>query len=286
MHASTVRRVISRPIALLAIVSCVVLPAANAATITPETLAAWNQQVQNLRFEVERDAADPTCFIHSPSDALHVSSPHASGRPIPSGLIHYWIGITLLPHAHTDDVLAVLQDYNRYAQVFQPATVESHLTGRSGDTYSYRLKFIQKAMGVRTGLVGDFQSTYVRINDRSGYSLTEATTLTELQNPGESTERPISLAESHGFLEKSFTVVRYSEQQAGTMIEIDSVTLTREVPGSLRWLISPFIHRFARQTMTATLESIQTQVTAPDLTITSTYNPRHPSRSTDVRSLR
>jgi hypothetical protein len=235
-------------------------PGAVAARLTAETLAAWDEQVQTARAQVGREAQSPQTFLTEPATQVVIESPEPSGCPIPNGLIHHWFGTALIPHARVPSLLSVMQNYNAYAEIFPPAVVEARLLNRDGDTFDYHVKFIQKALGVRSGLLADFRSRYVQIDERSGYIVTESVNLIELQSPGKSDERQLSLAESKGYIEKAFTLMRYRQTDQGVLIRVESMTLSRDVPGSVRWLVSPFIHKFARQTMSSTLERIKDRV--------------------------
>ncbi len=233
---------------------------AAAARLTPETLAAWDEQVQTARAQVEQESKSPQTFLAGPTGQFVVESPEPSGCPIPNGLIHHWFGTELIPHARVPSLLSVMQHYDAYAEIFPPAVVEARLLNRDGDTFDYHVKFIQKALGVRSGLLADFRSHYVQIDEQSGYIVTESVKLIELQSPGKPDERQLSLAESKGYIQKAFTLLRYRQTDQGVLIRVESMTLSRDVPGSVRWLVSPFIHKFARQTMSSTLERIRDRV--------------------------
>jgi hypothetical protein len=238
----------------------VIQRSAAAARLTAETLAAWDEQVRTARAQVERESKSPQTFMTEAAVRFLVESPEPSGCPVPDGLIHHWFGTELIPHARASGLLSVLQRYDAYAEVFPPVVVEARLLNRDGPTFDYHLKFIQKGLGVRSGLLADFRSRYVQVDAKSGYIVTESLKLIELQSPGKPDERQLSLAESKGFVERSFTLVRYRETDQGVLIRMESMMLSRDVPSSIRWLVSPFIHKFARQTMSTTLERIKDRV--------------------------
>jgi len=165
-----------------------------------------------------------------------------------------------VPDVRAFDVLAVLQDYDSYAELYKPAVIHSKLLSRKPDEFSYRLKFIQKGFGIKTGLLGEFRTTYFQVNADTGYSITEATQLVELQNPGNPEEKPLSMNASHGYVERVFTIVRYRQADAGVSVEVESLTLSRGVPASVRWLIAPIVERFSRQAMTGTMERLRDKI--------------------------
>ena len=119
---------------------------------------------------------------------------------------------------------------------------------------------MQKGFGVKAGLLGEFRSTYFRLDARNGYSVTRATRLVELANPNTPDEQVLSLDDSHGYVERMYTIVRYREADNGVYVEVDALTLSRDIPASVRWLVSPLVQRFSKQLMTATLEKLRDKV--------------------------
>ncbi len=262
----------------LAAVSLGFLLAAQArtATMTAETLRAWNECEQQARAEVLKQAGTPDDFLsvrrrtgHLDSvqfqGGLSIYAPHGGAVPVPSGLIHHWVGTVFIPKAHVTELLAVLQDYDSYAAIYKPGVVESRLLSRDQDEFTYRLKFVQKGFGIRAGLLADFKSSYYRLTPDVGYSITEATRLTELGDPGMPQERPLTQRAAHGYVEKVFTIVRYRQADAGLYVEVESFTLSRDIPAAIRWIATPLVQRFSRQTMADTLERLGDRVfnTAP-----------------------
>jgi len=45
--------------------------------------------------------------------------------PVPTGLIHDWIGAAFFPNTKPNDVLAVVRDDDRYKVFYKPSVVES-----------------------------------------------------------------------------------------------------------------------------------------------------------------
>jgi hypothetical protein len=245
----------------------------HAATVTANTLTVWEKYVQQSKIELARQSCDPDHFlsVHGQlakmekvrsSENLTVPSVQGEMVAVPSGLIHHWIGAIFLPSVRTFDVLAVLQDYDSYAELYKPAMINSKLLSHKPDEFSYRLKLVQKSFGIKAGLLGEFRTTYFHLNERAGYSITEATQLVELQNPGSPSEKPLSMSASHGYIEKVFTIVRYRQFDSGVSVEVESLTLSRGVPASIRWLIAPIIERFSREAMTGTMEKLSGRIQA------------------------
>jgi hypothetical protein len=244
---------------------------ASPATVTAGTLEAWNEHVAQSKAELKQEVCNPDHFLWIDRQAAgiervragEVLAQHAQRGafvPVPSGIIHHWIGTVFIQNARAADTLAALQDYDSYSQIYDPAVIDSKLLSRGPGEFTYRLKFVQKGFGVKTGLLAQFRSRYVQLDSSSGYSVTEATQLSELENAGTPDERSLPFNEAHGYVEKAFTIVRYRESEGGVYVEVETLTLSRDIPSAVRWMVSPLVQKFSRQVMTATLDSLRNRV--------------------------
>ncbi len=238
-----------------------------AATISVNALAAWEKDVQAAREEAADYSRAGLISEQSESEGATFegsASPQVSGtmKAVSSGLIHHWTGMVFLPNIRVCSLLAVLQNYSSYADLYAPVIVESKLLSRHERDFIYQLKFIQHEFGVTAGLLGTFRTTYSRSSEIAGYSLTEATQLVELQDPGTVNERPMSLSESHGFVQKTFIIMRYQQVDSGVLVRLESLVLSRGAPPAIRWIIAPLIERMSRCTMTRTLQQLKNHLGA------------------------
>src|SRR4029077_4938851 len=59
----------------------------------------------------------------------------------PGGMIHHWVGLIFIPGAKLDDVLGILEDYNRHSLYYAPDVESSKLESRDGDHFRVYLRF-------------------------------------------------------------------------------------------------------------------------------------------------
>jgi hypothetical protein len=66
-----------------------------------------------------------------------------NGEPVacPGGLIHHWTGVVLIPGAKLEDVLGVLEDYDRHSVYYAPDVERSKIESREGDHFRIFLRF-------------------------------------------------------------------------------------------------------------------------------------------------
>ena len=161
-----------------------------------------------------------------------------------------------IPH-----LLANLKAYDRYSDFFAPLVTDSKLLSQSASDYTYSVTMVSKTLGVKAGLRGRFLSHYVEDKADYGYSISEAVNLRELDHPGESNESEMAAERSHGYVQKLFTVIRYEAEGSGVLVEIESLTLSRDIPSGMRWLVTPIVQRVSRNAMESTLDKLRSGFT-------------------------
>jgi hypothetical protein len=245
--------------------------AAQPATPTAESIAGWNDHVRDAKRQLEYEEANPDRFLPTRGESVVLEkvragkvvaahAAHGAITPVPSGLVHHWTGEIFIRGASLPDTLRIMQDYDAYAEIYQPSLIDSKLVEHIGDQYKYRLKFQQKGFGVKIGLAGNFTSSFRQLTPATGYSITEASDLVELDNPGTSTEHELRGEEAHGYVQRTFTIARYRANDGGVYLEVETVTLSRDIPAAVRWLVTPLVQRFSKQVMTTTLEKFRDRV--------------------------
>ena len=68
---------------------------------------------------------------------------------VPDGLVHHWVGVVFMPGVTVDQTVALMQAYDRHADIFAPVIVRSKLLARDGDRFRFYLRFyVKKVIGV------------------------------------------------------------------------------------------------------------------------------------------
>lgn len=97
----------------------------KAADLAPETLQAWSRYVRvaDLRMQARMGSETPFLWVDEVpmrgqrvrDGEVLVACMDGNDPPrVPHGLIHDWIGAAFIPNVTISDVLAVVQDYDRY----------------------------------------------------------------------------------------------------------------------------------------------------------------------------
>jgi hypothetical protein len=81
-----------------------------------------------------------------------------------------------------------------------------------------------------------------------------------VENPGKSDEREKTPGDDGGFLWRMETWWRMEERDGGVYVQSEVVSLTRDIPIVLSWMIKPFVTSIPKETLTATLEATRKAV--------------------------
>ena len=171
---------------------------------------------------------------------------------VPDGLIHHWVGTVFVPRTSVKEAVALMQDYDRHSTYFAPAIARSKLLGHEGTRFRVALRFhVKKIISVTMDTENEAEFFHPSA-DRS-HSRIRSTRVTEVADAGTPQEKPKAAGEENGFMWNLNTYWRFLERDGGTYIQCESLTLTRDVPFALAWIIRPIVTQMPRESLTFTL---------------------------------
>jgi len=190
-------------------------------------------------------------------------STKANGRDpdVPGGMIHDWQGLVFIPGVKLDHVLSLLEDYDHHATYFSPDVEKSYIESHDGAHYRVFMRFRRHKV-VTVVLDTEHDIHYFRDSPTRAHSRSSAVRIAQVENPGEADERERSPGNDDGFLWRMETWWRMEERDGGVYVQNEAVTLTRDVPTGLGWLIEPFITNIPKETLEFTLQALRKAVLA------------------------
>jgi hypothetical protein len=243
----------------------------NAATLESTTSKAWEDYVgaANMRMEQSLGPGKTFLWVDEASDRLSkvrageiVVSPVGTENPIkvPSGLIHDWVGAVFIRGVTLANVQQVVRDYAQYKVLYKPAVVDSKViaTGQTTDRFSMLL--MNNSFFLKTALDTEYESCYVPVDDRRGYSLARTTRIQEIDEYGSPAQRTLHEGEGTGILWRLFSITRYVERDGGVYLEIEAIGLSRDIPASLRWVVAPIVRHISRGSLSLSLRQTENAV--------------------------
>ena len=188
-------------------------------------------------------------------------TPSGGRVEIPGGLIHDWEGIVFIPGVKVDDVLKILEDYNHHATYYAPDVERARIESHEGDSYRVFMRFRRHKV-VTVVLDTEHNIKYYRDSPVRAHSRSSAIRISQVEDPGGADEREKQPGEDDGFLWRMETWWRLEERDGGVYVQNQVVTLTRDIPTGLGWLIEPFITNIPKETLEFTLNATRKAVLA------------------------
>lgn len=175
------------------------------------------------------------------------------------GMIHHWAGVAFIPGAKLQQVIEVLEDYNHHAQYYAPDVEKSKIESHDDDHFHVFLRFRRHKV-ITVVLNTEHDVKYFRDSETRTHSRSSAVRIAEVENAGKSNEREKPPGEDNGFLWRMETWWRMEERDGGVYVQSEVVSLTRDIPVGLGWLISPFVTSVPKESLTFTLEATRKAV--------------------------
>lgn len=171
---------------------------------------------------------------------------------VPSGMVHHWVGLIFIPGANLAQTLAVARDYDDRAELYKPEVIASHVISHQGDDYEIFLRLYEKRF---TTVV--FNTEYAvhwgQVDEKKVYSDSVSTRVAEVKDPSrpDGPEEPVG--HGHGYLWRLNTYWRFEEKDGGVYVQCEALSLTRDIPFLLAWLIKPLVTKIPKQSLNRAL---------------------------------
>ncbi len=243
---------------LLAFVSAACV-AASAAELKPQTVEAFNRYIQQVEHRLDTRKS----FLwadESPERVQQARAGQVVVRPfgakpiteVPDGLVHDWVGTVFIPGATLKQTLALVEDYNRHKDLYQPEVIDSRVLSHQDDEFRVYMRLKKKKV-ITVVLDTEHEVRYYPVDRTRWRSVSKTTKIAEVENPGKKNEHELPPGTGNGFLWKLDTYWRFEERDGGTWVECEAISLTRDVPTGLGWLIEPIIRDLPKQSLENTL---------------------------------
>ncbi len=263
----------------------------GAAELQKDTLKAWDEYVRNAdaRIRARLSAGRPFLWAdESPDRILRlrrgeiVVAPvvgHGT-RSVPHALVHDWIGAAFLPNATLEGLLSVIHDYDRYKDFYKPVVADSKAIANTGAGQKFTMTWRHRVLFIDAAVEGQYEAHDTSLGGRRGYNIAGTTQVREIQDYGQSGEKLLPAGEGSGYIWRLHSIARYEERDGGVYLELEAIALTRDIPLSLAWLVSPVVHRLSINSLTTTLAETRDAVRSnPELVAScSVHGPMRANR--------
>ena len=231
-------------------------PRLPSATLSPEAIAAFERYANQTEAQIAgREIRD----IRLQSGERIESGQAGGDAKAPGGMIQDWAGSMFIPGATLDQVQAVLRDYPNYKTMYAPKVMESKQLARTGEEYDVFLRLYEKHI-----LAVVLNTTY-----RVRYSMPDAqhlivtsrsTRIAEVKDPDQSYDDELPVGHDSGFLWRLNTYWRFQAADGGVYGRCEAISLSRDVPLGLGWMLKGFLEQFPKESMLNTLRGTRNAV--------------------------
>ena len=233
--------------------------------LKPQTVEAFDAYIRDAEAAMETTLGAGGPFLWSELDSKRaqqvregqVVAQFWGGQgpvKVPDGLIHDWIGAALISRATLADTLGVIQDYDNHKNIYGPEVVDSRLVSRHEDDFRIYLRLLKKK--VITVVLDTDHDVHYRALDRMRWLCRSCTTrIAEVENAGGPKERVLPPDTGHGFLWRLYSYWRFEERGGDVCVECRAISLTRDVPYGMGWMIEPIIQKLPKESLVKTLEA-------------------------------
>jgi hypothetical protein len=246
----------------------------SAATLKPETLAAWDAYMQAANDKMQARLQPGATFLWIDEDPDRADRIRAKGpyiapmakdipRKVPSGLIHDWLGAGFVPDVKIEDILRVVRDYDRYKDVYHPGVIDSAFRRTDGMQDFFFMRLANRSVVAKTALDTEGVASYIRVDDKRWYGVSNTTEIREIDKFGTEEQRTLPPDQGTGLIWRLSSFTRLEERDGGVYAELEAIALSRDIPAAFRLFATPIVRRVSRDSLATSLH--QTKVAIDDL---------------------
>ncbi len=237
------------------------------ATLSPETAAAYERILQALRPRIEKEVPrsgflgvdrKPGSLRNLRNGDILVRPGKLPGISVRGGIAHYWAGAMFDAGTDVQAYARVLLAFDQHHEYY-PDVVRSRLESQDGGTYRSRLRIVKTKVLTAT-LDVDFETGVLTESSGLVFLYSRATRIQEVENPGSAEEKILPVGQDSGFLWRQDTYWRLSQGPDGAYVELITLSLSRDIPTGLGWMIRPFLTSVPKETIEQTLQATRLAV--------------------------
>ncbi|HYH00888.1 MAG TPA: hypothetical protein VD837_17300 [Terriglobales bacterium] len=246
--------------------------------LKPETLSAFDAYVLAAEKAMDENMARvPGAFLWSEAHAERLQQVRkgnivaeywgADGSDtiaVPHGLIHDLICAVFVPGRSVQQAVALVQDYENHKNIYKPEVIDSKVMTRAGDDFHVYLRLLKKKI-ITVVLDTYHNAHYSWPKSNRALCRSRSTQIREVENAGTSKEARSQPDVGYGFLWRLYSYWRFEQKDGGVFIECRAISLTRDIPTALAWIIKPIVRKLPMESLIHTLAATRNALASPAL---------------------
>jgi hypothetical protein len=180
---------------------------------------------------------------------------------IPDGIIHHWRATVFIPGVDVKSVVAQIQNYDNHKNVYKPEVTDSKLLSKDvpdpkrplDGTFKAYLRFYKKKILAVT-LNTEHQAQYTTISPTRSIEMSHTTRVAQVDDAGTPKEKEKPVGNDDGFMWALNSYWRLEQKDGGVYVQTEALSLTRDIPTGLGWIVKPFITDVPKESLHTTLD--------------------------------
>jgi hypothetical protein len=144
--------------------------------------------------------------------------------------------------------LAIAQDYDRRAELYKPEVIASRTLWHQGDDYKMFLRLYQKKF-TTVMLNTEYDVHWTRLDGQKYTSDSISTRIAEVKDVDKPDGAELPVGKDRGYLWRLYTYWRFQEKDGGVYLQCEVLSLTRDIPTGLGWLLRPLVTSLPRNSL-------------------------------------
>ena len=181
-------------------------------------------------------------------------------KDIPDGMVHHWVALVFIPNVTLAQALPILQDYDHRADLYKPEVIKSHQISHHGDDFAMFMRLYEKKF---TTVI--FNTEYAVHWGRAGegkmFSDSISTRVAQVKDADHPDGPEYPVGHDSGYLWRLNTYWRFEERDGGLYVQCEALSLTRDMPYGLGWLLKPLVTSIPKHSLTQALGRTREVVT-------------------------
>jgi hypothetical protein len=216
------------------------------ASLTPAANLAFDDYVSRMESQMDWRARSAT------SDISVQPTLGKSPIDVADGMIHDWTAAVIIPNTTTEKALQVFQNYPEYKTMFRPEVVESKLLAHDENHWKTFLRLRRKKV-VTAELDSEYDVEYRPLGNGRWAILSRSTKISEVDG-----NKELPPGQGHGYLWRLNAYWLLEPRPGGIYLECRSISLTRDVPAAIGWMVRPIVSSLPKESLESTLKAART----------------------------
>jgi hypothetical protein len=171
---------------------------------------------------------------------------------VPDGMVHHWIGLIFIPGVTLDQSLPILKDYDHRVDLYKPDVSASHLLWHEGDDYKMFLRLYQKRF--TTAIFNtEYAVHWGAVEPNKVFSDSISTRIGEVKDANHPDGEEWPVGQGRGYLWRLNSYWRFEQKDGGVYLQCEALSLTRDIPFGLGWLLRPLVTSIPRESLNRVL---------------------------------